>query len=90
MNERERMLAEGPRVAPEASTVSGTGSVVEPAKQKVVGTKRKGFSYYRLIPVVAFGGFLLAQSTGFGKYAFGIFVAAAVVSMLFRSRMLSR
>jgi hypothetical protein len=90
MNEQERMLAEGPRVAPEPGTAAG--SVVEPAKRDVEPAKPRGrvVSWYRLIPVVAFGGFLIAQGTGLGKYAFGFFVAAAVVSMFFRSRKLSR
>ena len=91
MNEHERLLAEGPRVAPEPDAVSSMGTAVEPAKPRAETTRRRtGLSWPRLIPVVAFVGFVIAQGTGLGRYAFGIFIAVAVISMFFRSKMLSR
>jgi hypothetical protein len=90
MNERERMLAEGPRVAPEPpsatpSTVADTAA--KPDAPPRTRAARRPIA--RLIPLAIFGVYLLANRYGAGSYAFWVFpafVACAIAVRAIRKR----
>ena len=88
MNERDRMLAEGPRVAPEPPTADG--SAPTPAKPSrpspspaQAGTPKVPRGLMRVFPLVLFG-VVLAANAGAGKYAFWVIVPIAVGAIVIR------
>jgi len=92
MDERERMLAEGPRVAPEPPPAeSGFGfeapkPVVETPTGRVPPTRRAQLPFLRLIPLAGFALFVLVSAAGYRQYAF-LFLAAGIgISMFLRTR----
>jgi hypothetical protein len=93
MDERERMLAEGPRVAPEpptadASVLAGSSAQPSPASQSPVGARQDGGRkmpriLMRFLPLALLG-VLLVAGHGLGKYAFFIFIAVVWGSVLIK------
>jgi hypothetical protein len=92
MNERERLLAEGPRVAPEPPTADGFAPIdasprPSPASSSPSTSRSRSWqipvSLRRLIPLAVFALVLLSNS-GAGKYAIWAIVAIAVGAMLIR------
>ena len=92
MNQRDRMLAEGPRVAPEPPTADGfapmapADSSPRPAPSPAVSRKREWnmpVSLQRLIPLAIFG-VVLASNAGAGKHALWVIVPIAASAILFR------
>jgi len=107
MNEHERMLAEGPRVAPEPTTAEAgptvepptaeagfafeqptaeAGPTVEQPKRPVAPARRGRAPYLRLMPLAAFALVVLASAAGYARYAWFVFVALVIVSMILRTR----
>jgi hypothetical protein len=86
MNERDRMLAEGPRVAPEARTAGTTALAV--ADQPGLPTGRSSFPLppARLVPLAVVAFFLVASFIGLGRFVWIVFVAGAVITALQRRR----
>ena len=86
MNERDRMLAEGPRVAPEPPTAAPAAGPLE--KAPVVPSGRTSFPLplVRLVPLAVLGLFLLASFTGLGRFAWVVFIGAALITTLLRRR----
>jgi hypothetical protein len=88
MSERDRMLAEGPRVAPEPRTAGTTAGPV--SDRPVVPTGRPSpsfpFSLVRLMPLAVLALFLLASFTGLGRFAWILFVALGVLTAVLRRR----
>jgi hypothetical protein len=94
MNERERMLAEGPRVAPEPPTADGFAPIDDasprpsPSPSPSPSSSRNRswhipLSLRRLIPLAVFAVVLLSNS-GAGKYAISAIAAIAVGAALIR------
>jgi hypothetical protein len=92
MNERERMLAEGPRVAPEPPTADGFAPVdasprPSPQSSSPPTSRKRSWqvpvSLRRLIPLAVFAVVLLSNS-GAGKYAILAIAAIAVGAALIR------
>jgi hypothetical protein len=86
MTERDRMLAEGPRVAPEPRTTVATAA---PASERPVvptGRPSSRFPLARLVPTAVFALFLLASFTGLGRFAWIAFLVLAVPTALLRWR----
>jgi hypothetical protein len=92
MNERERMLAEGPRVAPEPPTADGFAPIDDasprPSPSSSPSSSRNRswqipLSLRRLIPLAVFAVVLLSNS-GAGKYAISAIAAIAVGAALIR------
>jgi hypothetical protein len=97
MNEHERMLAEGPRVAPEPPTADGfpptdssptptpTPTPVPPPSPPVSADRASKVprGLMRLFPLALFG-VVLAANAGAGKYAFWVIVPVAVGVTLIR------
>ena len=88
MNERERLLAEGPRIAPEPPTADGfavppqeTPKSSRPAPQD--GGRKVPSGLVRLFPIGVFA-VVLAANAGAGKYALWVIVPLAVGLTLFR------
>jgi hypothetical protein len=90
MNERERLLAEGPRVAPEPPMADGSmrttpttprPSPAPTAPQDRAKTIPRGL--VRLFPLLVFGA-VLAANAGAGKYAVWVIVAIAFGTILLR------
>jgi hypothetical protein len=90
MNERDRMLAEGPRVAPEASAAGATPAAAPVAERPVLPTGRSRFSFplplARLVPPAALALFLLAGVAGLGRFAWVAVVVVSVIAALLRRR----
>jgi hypothetical protein len=86
MNERDRMLAEGPRVAPEPPTAGTTAGPVEKARVVPAGRASFPLPLVRLVPLAVLAVFLLASFTGLGRFAWVVFVAAALIAALVRRR----
>ena len=88
MNERDRMLAEGPRVAPEPPTADGSvPKTPKPQRPSPTGSQDGAWKVprglMRLFPLVVFGA-VLAANAGAGKYAVWVIVPIAVGAMLIR------
>jgi hypothetical protein len=99
MNERERLLAEGPRVAPEPATADGsmlttptptpTPTTPRPSPAPTAPTapqdraKKMPRGLMRLFPLALFG-VVLAANAGAGKYAIWVILPIAVAAILFR------
>jgi hypothetical protein len=92
MNERERLLAEGPRVAPEPPTADGFAPIdssprSSPPSSSPPTSRSRSWqipvSLRRLIPLAVFAVVLLSNS-GAGKYAIWAIAAIAVGAMLIR------
>jgi hypothetical protein len=90
MNERERLLAEGPRVAPEPPLADGSmrtpPTTPRPSPGPAApqdGTKKIPRGLVRLFPLVVFG-VVLAANAGAGKYAVWVIVAIALGTILLR------
>jgi hypothetical protein len=90
MNERDRMLAEGPRVAPEPPTADGSvlTSTPTPTPSPAKTTpqdraKKMPRGLMRLFPLALFG-LVLAANAGAGKHALWVIVPIAVSAILFR------
>jgi hypothetical protein len=92
MNERDRMLAEGPRVAPEPPSADGFTPVdasprPSPPSSSPPTSRNRSWqvplSLRRLIPIAVFGVVLLSNS-GAGKYAILAIAAIAVGAVLIR------
>jgi hypothetical protein len=95
--ERERMLAEGPRVAPEPRTVDafdpGSGKFVIRESATADDAVRAGttggaqrLSLRRLLVPLFFVGFFAAQLAGLGGFAWLLLLAAILVGSLFAER----
>jgi len=91
MNERDRMLAEGPRVAPEPPTADGfaptapAASPPGPSPPPAVSRKREWnmpLNLRRLIPLAVFG-VVVASNAGAGKHALWVIVPVALSAILF-------
>jgi hypothetical protein len=91
MNERERLLAEGPRMAPEPATADGsmltTPTMPRPSPAPTAPQNRpkkipRGL--VRLFPLALFG-VVLAANAGAGKYAVWVIVPIVAGAILFRS-----
>jgi hypothetical protein len=90
MNERERLLAEGPRIAPEPPTADGSmlTTPTTPTAPKTPTAaqdraKKVPRGLVRLFPLVLFG-VVLAANSGAGKYAVWVIVAIALGTILLR------
>jgi len=97
MDEHERMLAEGPRVAPEPQTAEFDTPVEAPQAKPRSSTQsapapRRGSraQYLRLLPLAALLLFFVGRAAGLGQAAFAFFVAAIFVSLIVRSRLRRR
>jgi hypothetical protein len=81
MNERDRMLAEGPRVAPEPPTADGFAPIDSPAPPAPTArTSRNAQAprgLLRLLPIGIFA-VVLAANAGAGKYAIWVIVPVAI------------
>jgi hypothetical protein len=88
MNERDRMLAEGPRVAPEPRAAGTTTAAAPVAEQPVPPTGRSWLSFplARLVPPAAVALFLLAGVAGLGRFAWIVVVAVVVITAFLRRR----
>ena len=89
MNERDRMLAEGPRVAPEPRAAGTTTAPVAPAAElPVLPAGRSSFPLplARLVPPAALALFLLAGVAGLDRFAWIVVVALVVVTAFLRRR----
>ena len=88
MNERDRMLAEGPRVAPEPPTADGP--VVGSASPPRSSSPPRGWSIPRglgrLIPFAVFAVVLAANAGGAGKYAFWVIAPIAILVTVIQAR----
>jgi hypothetical protein len=96
MNERDRMLAEGPRVAPEPPTADGFAPMApadspprpspsRPSPSPTASRKRElnvPVNLRRLIPLAVFG-VVLASRAGAGKHALWVIVLIALSAILF-------
>jgi len=90
MNDREKMLAEGPRVAPEPRSVDGYEPPVLVGDEPVVlagdaaGTAKpaRARRLGRLLPLGIPLAFVLANVAGFGEYVGLIVIAGAVAAVL--------
>jgi anti-sigma factor RsiW len=82
MDEHERMLAEGPRVAPEPGAADDTGKRVVPQQSK--GTP----SWLRVLPAVAVAVFVAATAIfgGGRNWGWAVFVVLAIALQLLRRR----
>ena len=92
MNERERLLAEGPRVAPEPPMADGFAPIdasprPSPPSSSTPRSRSRSWqiplSLRRLIPLAVFAVVLLSNS-GAGKYAVWVIVAIALGTILIR------
>jgi uncharacterized protein HemX len=90
MNERERLLAEGPRVAPEPPTADDsmrtTPTTPRPSPAPTAPqdrAKKLPRGLVRLFPLAVFG-VVLAANAGAGKYAVWVIVAIALGTGLLR------
>jgi hypothetical protein len=89
MNERDRMLAEGPRVAPEPPTADG--SVLTPQSSKPLPSttasqdraRKMPPGLMRLFPIGLFA-VVLAANAGAGKYAVWVIFPIALAAILTR------
>ena len=89
MNERDRMLAEGPRVAPEPPTADG--SVLTPPSPKPLPSTPASRDrapklppgLMRLFPIGLFA-LVLAANAGAGKYAVWVIVPIALAAIVIR------
>jgi hypothetical protein len=86
MNERDRMLAEGPRVAPEPPTADGFAPIDSPAPPAspapTARTSRNAQvprGLLRLLPIGIFA-LVLAANAGAGKYAIWVIVPVAIAA----------
>jgi hypothetical protein len=91
MSERDRMLAEGPRVAPEPHAAGTTTTTAAPlAEPPVLPPGRSRWSFplplARLVPPAALALFLLAGVAGLGRYAWIAVVALTVITAFLRRR----
>ena len=88
MNERDRMLAEGPRVAPEPRAAGTTTTAAPVAERPVLPTGRSSFPFplARLVPLAVVALFLLAGVAGLGRFAWIVFVVLGVITALLRRR----
>ncbi len=81
MNEHERMLAEGPRVAPEppaaVDSMPAGSSPPAPAPTTQGGARRARRPLTRLVPLGLLAVFLALSHAGLGRYAFLAFIAVA-------------
>jgi hypothetical protein len=88
MNERDRMLAEGPRVAPEPPTADSSvlKTPITP-RPSPAGSQDRGLKVprglMRIFPLAVFG-LILAANAGAGKYAFWVIVPIAVGATVIR------
>ncbi len=87
MNDRDRMLAEGPRVAPEPPLADGTP--LTPAQPSGRGptdrARTVSWPVRRLLPF-AFFGVVVAANAGLGKYALWVLVPIALAAFLVQRR----
>jgi hypothetical protein len=86
MNERDRMLAEGPRVAPEPTAAGATPGPAPEPPVLPTGRPSPPFPLARLVPLAVLVLFLLASFTGLGRFAWIVFVAVALLAALARRR----
>jgi hypothetical protein len=86
MNERDRMLAEGPRVAPEPGTAATTAAPAADRSVLPAGRPSFPFPLARLVPLAVLALFLLAGFTGLGRFAWIVFVALGLLTALARRR----
>ena len=93
MNERDRMLAEGPRVAPEPNAAGTTTAAAPVAERPVVerpvpstGRSRLPLPLARLVPPATVALFLLAGVAGLGRFAWIAVVAVVVITAFLRRR----
>ena len=90
MNEREKMLAEGPRVAPEPPLADGY-VVTAPKQPRPARGPARSWSWQaprmlrRLLPLAIFG-VIAASNAGAGKYAFPV-VAVVVIGAIVIQRL---
>jgi hypothetical protein len=90
MSDHERMLAEGPRVAPEPriaeAEVAGAPETAEARTAAGAGATQASVWLRRVVPLAIFAVFVLASEVGVGAYAELLFVAlvgiAVVVGLL--------
>jgi hypothetical protein len=86
MSERDRMLAEGPRVAPEPRAAGATTDVAPERPVLPTGRPSGPFPLARLVPLAVLALFLLAGFTGLGRFAWIVFVALGLLTALARRR----
>jgi len=87
MDDRERMLAEGPREAPEPPTAEAiaAGRELQPAPQpkaeptREEGGSSRGRSWYRFIPLALVAGLMGARALGLGGVGRLVVLAAIVI-----------
>ena len=86
MNEHDRMLAEGPRVAPEPPTADGFAPIdssAPPASPSTTAPANRNSQVprglLRLLPIGIFA-LVLAANAGAGKYAIWVIVPVAIAA----------
>ena len=95
MNERDRLLAEGPRVAPEPPTADGAAAVTptppaplaDPPPSTTKPARRSPGPWMRVLPIGVFG-IVLAANAGLGKHAIWVIIPA--IALLFGLRTFAR
>ena len=84
MDEHDRLLAEGPRVAPEPESAEPAAPVVPAPRRPRQSQQIPARMLWRLVPLGVFAVVLIANGRGSGHYAFAVFAAIIAVSAIVR------